>query len=100
MERFVATTKATQKQSSILTFAVKVSPTFVRLSLSPRSKRPLTPAKFGPGRPCKRLRIQDLLNKWYKAVEQEHDNTVQVFEAYVAHCILHYMSKKATNATL
>ena len=33
MERFVATTKATQKQSSILTFVVKASPAFVRLSL-------------------------------------------------------------------
>jgi len=41
MERFVATTKATQKQSSILTFSVKPSPVFVSFSLPPRSKRPL-----------------------------------------------------------
>ena len=40
--------------------------------------------------------MQDLVNKWYKAVEKEHDNTVKVFDAYVAHCILHYMSEKAT----
>ena len=37
----VPTTKASQKQLSILTFAVKASPTFVRLSLLPRGKRPL-----------------------------------------------------------
>jgi len=36
--------------------------------------------------------MQDLVNKWYEAVEQEHDNTVKVFDAYV--CILHYMSEK------
>jgi len=40
MERFVTTAKATQKQSSILPFAVKTSPTFVCLSLPPRSKQP------------------------------------------------------------
>ena len=38
--------------------------------------------------------MQDLVNKWYEAVEQEHDNTVKVFDAYV--CILHCMSEKAT----
>ena len=96
MERFVAITKATQKQLSILTFTVKASPAFVRLSLPPQSKRPLTPAKCGLGHPRKRLRMQDLVNKWYEAVEQEHDNTVKVFNAYVAHCILHYTSEKAT----
>jgi len=37
----VAMTMATQKQSSTRTFAVKASPAFVRLSLSPRSKRSL-----------------------------------------------------------
>jgi len=42
MERFFAVTKATQKQSSILTFTVKASPVFVLLlSLPPKSKRPL-----------------------------------------------------------
>jgi len=41
MERFVATTKATQKQLSILTFVVKASPAVVCLSLPPQSKRPL-----------------------------------------------------------
>ena len=39
--KFGATIKATQKQSSILTFAVKASPAFVCLSLPPQSKRPL-----------------------------------------------------------
>jgi len=81
MERSGATTKATQKQLSILTLAVKVSPVFVHLFMPPQSKRPLMPAKRGPGRPWKRLRTQDLVNKWYKAVEQEH-NTVKVFDAY------------------
>ena len=95
MEKFVATTKATQKQLSILTFAVEASPTFVRLSLPPRSKRPLTPTKCGPGHPRKRLRMHDLVNKWYEAVEQEHDNTSKVFD-----CILHYTSEKATDTTL
>jgi len=41
MERFVAMTKATQKQSFILSFTVKASPAFVCLSLPPQSKRPL-----------------------------------------------------------
>jgi len=40
--------------------------------------------------------MQDLVNKWYEAVEQEHDSTVIVIDAYVAHCILHYTSEKAT----
>jgi len=95
MEKFVATTKATQKQLSSLTFAVKASPTFVRLSLPPRSKRPLTPTKRGPGHPRKRLRIQDLVNKWYEAVEQEHDNTSKVS---IASCITR--ARKATDTTL
>ena len=75
MERFVATTMATQKQSSILTFVVKASPAFVHLSMPPQSTRPFMPAKCGPGRPKKRLRMQDLVNE---AVEQ--DNTSK-FEA-------------------
>ena len=44
--------------------------------------------------------MEDLVNKWYEAVEQEDDNTVRVFDAYVAHCILHYTSEKATDVTL
>ena len=82
---------ATQKQSFILTFVVKASPAFVHLSMPPQSKRPFMSAKHGPGCPKKKLRMQDLVNK---AVEQ--DNTVKFFDAYVAHCILHYTSEKAT----
>jgi len=44
--------------------------------------------------------MQDPVNKWYEAVEQEHDNTVKAFDAYVAYCIVHYTSEKATDATL
>jgi len=46
MDRFVATTKATQKQSSLLTFAVKVSPAFAHCHLEARdpwSSRRATP---------------------------------------------------------
>jgi len=61
MKRFVATTKATQKQSSIFAFMVKAS---LALSAShchlEALKRPLTPAKRGPGRP--RQKIRKLLN--------------------------------------
>jgi len=39
--------------------------------------------------------MQDLVDKWYEAVEQEHDNTSKVFD-----CILHYTSEKATDTTL
>ena len=38
--------------------------------------------------------MHDLVNKWYEAVEQEHDNTSKVFD-----CILHYTSEKATDTT-
>jgi len=38
--------------------------------------------------------MEDLVDKWYEAVEQEHDNTVKVFDAYVAHCILHQRARK------
>ena len=58
------------------------------------------PTKRGPGHPQKRLRMQDPVNTWYEAVEQEHDNTLEAFDAYVAYCIVHYTSEKATDATL
>ena len=48
------------------------------------------PAKRGPGCLRKRLRMQDLVNKCYEAVEQEHDDTVNVFDAYsLLHLAIH-----------
>ena len=95
MERFVTTAKATQKQSSILLFAVKTSPAFVCLSLPPRSKRPLHLLNV----------VQDIQEEGKNARPGEQvvrgckaraDNAVKLFNAYVAHCILHFMSEKAT----
>jgi len=60
------------------------------------------PAKCGPGHPQKRLRLQDLVKQGLRGCRARAQRHCKSFRclAYVAYCILHYTSEKATNATL
>ena len=78
------------RQASILSFAVE-KPRYVA------PHRPSLPVKRilkrRPGRPRKKVRVDDWREQWYKAVENEQCHIIEIFGAYEEACGSHYANR-------